>query len=447
MSKSWAEEELRGIDLGDERLNKRSVKLLETLGEKPTASIPHACNGWAETQAAYRFFAQDNIEWEDILSPHFDCTHERMRPHRVVLCLQDSTELDFNGQEISGLGTLSYAAQRGLYLHPTYAVTPERVPLGVLDAWMWVRDGKGELSRSLPPGAKESCRWVDGYARLAEQADKLPDTRLVYVADREGDFIDLMAKAHDLGTPVDWLIRAAQNRKVPGEQDKLWDGFKPGHVLGDITFTLPARKKQAAREVRQQISVRRCMIRCGKGKAMEVTALEAREMGAPDGVTPVTWRLLTNRTADTLEAAFELINWYRCRWEIEMFFDILKNGCKVEALQLSTIERLELALALFMVVAWRIQMLMRLGRTCPDMDCETVFEEEEWRAAYIVARKPIPKDPPPLNTVIRLIAGFGGFLGRKCDGEPGSKTLWIGLQRVMDFAAGIRAYQAGEICV
>ena len=447
MGKAWAEEELSGINLGDKRLNKRAVKLLTTLGEKPTASIPHACNGWSETQAAYRFLAQEDTEWEDILSPHFECTHERMRPHPVVLCLQDTTELDFHGQAIDGLGTLSYPAQRGMYLHPTYAVTPERLTLGVLDAWMWVRDDKKKASRSLPAGAKESCRWVEGYRRLAEQAGTLPDTRLVYVADREGDFVELMAQAHAMGTPVDWLIRSVHNRKVEGEQDKLWDGLGSEHVLGKISFTLPARKKQPSREVRQQLSVRRCSIRSAKGESIEVTALEALEIDAPEGVIPVKWRLLTNRRADTLEVAIELIDWYRCRWEIEMFFDILKNGCKVEALQLSTIERLELALALFMIIAWRIQMLMRLGRTCPDMDCEVVFEREEWRAAYIVARKPIPEKPPSLNTVIRLIASFGGFLGRKGDGEPGAKTLWIGLQRVMDFAAGIRAYQTGERCV
>lgn len=447
MGKNWAEEELSDIALGDARLNKRSVKLLTTLGEKPTASIPHACNGWGETQAAYRFLAHKDIAWEDLLSPHFNCTQQRMRPHPVVLCIQDTTELDYNGQEIHGLGTLSYAAQRGMYLHPTYIVTPERLPLGVLDAWMWVRDDKKEASRSLPAGAKESCRWVEGYRRLAEQAAGLPDTRLVYVADREGDFIDLMAQAQAMDTPVDWLIRSIHNRKVVGEQDKLWDGFGAEHVLGEIRFTLPARKKQAAREVLQQISVKRCAIGCGKGKSITVTALQAREIEAPEGVTPVQWRLLTNRSAGTLDAANELIDWYRARWEIEMFFDILKNGCKIEALQLSTIERLELALALFMIIAWRIQMLMRLGRTCPEMECEVVFEPEEWRAAFIVARKPIPKEPPPLNAVIRLIASFGGFLGRKGDGEPGAKTLWIGLQRVMDFAAGIRAYQADERCV
>jgi hypothetical protein len=447
MGTQWAEQELAGVNLGDERLNKRSIKLLERLGEKPTASIPNACNGWSETQAAYRFLAQPEIGWEDILSPHFGCTHERMRGRPVVLCIQDTTELDFHGQDIDGLGTLSYAAQRGMYLHPTYAVSPEREPLGVLDAWMWVRGDDRQLSRALPAGARESCRWVEGYRRLAEQAGLLPDTRLVYVADREGDFIDLMAQASALGTPVDWLIRSVHNRKVAKQQEKLWEGFGAQHLQGEIHFVLPARKGQKARSVVQDISVRRCQLNAPEGGVIDVTAVLARERDAPAGVKPVVWRLLTNREGTTLEDAAQLIDWYRCRWEVEIFFNVLKNGCKVEALQLSTIERLELALALFMIIAWRIQMLMRLGRTCPEIDCEIVFDREEWQAAYIVARKPIPTEPPSLNTVIRLIASFGGFLGRKGDGEPGVKTIWIGLQRVYDFAAGIRAYKAGEICV
>ena len=130
-----------------------------------------------------------------------------------------------------------------------------------------------------------------------------------------------------------------------------------------------------------------------------------------------------------------------------MFFNILKNGCKVEALQLSAMPRIELALALYMITAWRIGYLMRLGRACPEMDCEVVFDREEWQAAWLVARKPLPDQPPKLNDVIRLIAGFGGFLGRKGDGEPGTKTLWRGLQRVMDFALGIRSVRESQSCV
>ena len=124
-----------------------------------------------------------------------------MRSESVVLCIQDTTELDFNGQDIDGLGPLNYEARRGLYLHPTYAVTSEREPLGVLDAWMWARE---ELDADgVRAGLKESTRWVEGYERVAEMAPDMPDTRLVYVADREADMVEMMRRAQELGTPAD----------------------------------------------------------------------------------------------------------------------------------------------------------------------------------------------------------------------------------------------------
>lgn len=121
-----------------------------------------------------------------------------------------------------------------------------------------------------------------------------------------------------------------------------------------------------------------------------------------------------------------------------MFFNVLKNGCRVEALQLASIEKLERALALFMVVTWRIARLMRLGRTCPELDAALLFDRDEWEAAYILMKKPPPKKPLQLNAVVRLIAMLGGFLRRKGDLEPGVKTIWQGLQRVADFALGLR---------
>ncbi len=441
----WASEELSRIDLGDQRLNERSVKLLRRLSAKPTASIPAACRGWAETVAAYRFLAQDEIEWSDILQPHVDCSLARMRSQSVVLCIQDTTELDFNGRGAEGLGPLSYEAQRGMYLHPTYAVTPERLPLGVLDAWMWAREAKDEHGRR--PGISESLRWIEGYERIAERAVELPDTRLVYVADREADILALIQRAHALGNPADWLIRAQHNRKLGSEDGKLWDQLTAAPVLGEIGFHLPPRPGRKGRSVIQQVRALRMSLPADGGGEFQVTAILAQEMNPPAGEKPLEWRLLSNREVTTLAEAAELVDWYRCRWEIELFFNILKNGCKVEALQLSAMPRIELALALFMIVAWRIGYLMRLGRTCPEMDCEVVFEREEWQAAWLVARKPLPPHPPKLNDAIRLIASFGGFLGRKGDGEPGVKSLWEGLQRVMDFTMGIRAAREADTYV
>jgi len=187
---SWAEEEFGEASLGDKRLNRRLIEVARTLGDKPTASIPSACGGWADTQATYRFFDQasedkQNLGWEEVLTPHLVRTETRMGQHPVVLCIQDTTELDFEGKQTKGLGALSYEPQRGMYLHPTYAVTPEREPLGVLDAWMWAREPKGPSGKR--PGPCESQRWIEGYERIAERAQFLPNTRLVYVADREAD--------------------------------------------------------------------------------------------------------------------------------------------------------------------------------------------------------------------------------------------------------------------
>ncbi|MDB0559499.1 IS4 family transposase, partial [Ralstonia solanacearum] len=431
----WTEAEFTDLALGDTRLNKRARALMERLAAKPTAGVPQACRNWGETIAAYRFFDNDEVEWEAILEPHWRQTERRMATHPVVLCLQDTTELDFNGRQATGLGPLSYEAQRGMYLHPTYAVTPERLPLGVLDAWMWAREPKDAQGKR--GGIKESQRWIEGYERVAETAANLPGTRLVYVADREADMIALMVRAQELGTPADWLIRSTHDRALP-EGDKLWATASVGEALGEIAFTMGSRHGVKARPVRQRVWLQRIELPAGAGQSVAATCLVAREFDAPAGVKPIEWRLLTNREATTLAEAIELIDWYRARWEIEILFNVLKNGCRVEALQLGTIERLERALALFLVVAWRIAHLMRMGRTCPDLNAALFFDPDEIRGAYLLTEVKQPARPK-LNEVLRLIARLGGFLGRKGDGEPGAKAIWLGLKEVHVAAKTLRA--------
>ena len=149
---------------------------------------------------------------------------------------------------------------------------------------------------------------------------------------------------------------------------------------------------------------------------------------------------LTHREVSTSAQIVELIEWYRARWKIEMFFHVLKNGCWVEALQLA-LEAIERALTLFMMVSWRIarlMRLMRLGRTCPELPASLRFDPDEIRAAHVLTNKAMPNELPSLNDRVRRVAMLGGFLARQGDGEPGVKTLWIGLQRVTDFAAGVR---------
>jgi hypothetical protein len=437
---SWAATELAGADLGDARLNRRLVQVAERLYAQPGASIPVACGGWAETQAAYRLLAHEAVTWEQVLVPHWACSVERMRQHPVVLCVQDTTELDFTSQPgIAGLGPLSYLRQHGLYVHPTLAVTPEGIPLGVLDAWMWTRDPEtfGEDKRHWPIEAKESIRWLEGFKRCAELAATLPDTRLVYVADRECDIHEFMVRAQR-HPQVDWLIRAAHNRCL-AEGDKLWGRLAQAAVLGEVSLTLPARPQRPSRPVVLTVRGERVTVHPQEGKPVTVTALRAREESPPAEVEPLDWRLLSNRSVDTLAAAAELIQWYGTRWSIEVFFRIFKTGCRVEALQLSTLERLEPALALYLIIAWRIQYLTVLGRLTPDPPCDAVLDRAEWQAVYVaIHHGPPPPIPPPLSAMLGWIARLGGHLGRKSDGPPGPKALWIGLQRARDLAWGMQ---------
>ena len=111
----WAAQEFETLDLGDARLNKRAVLLAERLSQKPGASIPGACESWSETVAAYRFLGNEEVGWDDVMAAHWDASQQRISQHKLVLCLQDTTELDYNGQQMQGLGPLSYEAQRGLY--------------------------------------------------------------------------------------------------------------------------------------------------------------------------------------------------------------------------------------------------------------------------------------------------------------------------------------------
>jgi transposase Tn5 family protein/transposase-like protein len=424
--------------LGDARRTRRLIRRVEDLSAQPTGSIPMASGGWAETKAAYRLLDNPALDWRQIREVHTGRTRQRMTEHPRVLCIQDTPELDFTSQPgIAGLGRLSYAAQHGLYAHPTLVVTPQGTALGVVDAWLWARAPKGAAP------VKESTRWLEGYGIVADLAEATPATRLVYVADREGDIRALMDYAARRGTPADWLIRAYHERNTAlGNQ--LWATLGASEPCGEIEFTLPAAPGRSPRRVCQTLYLHRVELPARKGAPpLTVTALLAREEHPPAGEKAIEWRLLTNRPAATLEQAVELIEWYRRRWLVEIFFRIWKSGCRVEALQRGTLERLERALVIYLIIAWRLLHVVTWGRDCPDLPCEVVFDPDEWQAAWIVAkRSPPPATSPKLGEMVRLMASFGGFLGRKGDGHPGPKALWTGLQRVREFAIALEAGKA-----
>lgn len=449
---TWVEREIGMANFGDERLNRRAQMLLESFYSQPTASISTVCRGWSETLAAYRFFDNPKVSDAKILAPHIEATRQRMQEHATVLCVQDTTELDYTGQtETTGLGPLTYENQSGFYLHPTLAITPDRLCLGVIGSKSWARDaehhGKRSDCKNRTIEEKESYRWIEGYREVCQLAETLPDTQCVYMADRESDIYELFAEADVQAFQADWLIRSCHDRLVL-DDSCLSAELANAPELGEIEFKLPRHHQRGNTRIVQRLKAVRVELRPPqrKGDSLEptyVTAVVAEESNPPKGEAPITWILLTNLLVTTKEQALEKVQWYLCRWEIEVYFRILKSGCAIEELQLERKERLEPALAIYMIVAWRVIYLTMLGRHCPDIPCDLVFETEEWRAVFIVAtRKVPPQEPPSMNTILRMLAGFGGFLDRKHDGEPGPQTVWIGLQRSRDFVLALQAQEA-----
>ena len=448
-AEDWVVSETSSAELGDGRLNRRLELVLRRLAAKPDQSIPAASQGWSETQAAYRFFDNEKVTPEKVLAPHQEATRQRLRQHPVMLCVEDTSELDFTSKpKTEGLGPLNYELTRGIHIHPMLAVTPEGLCLGVLDFWRWVRDasdhgGKDRQNRlSRPLEKKESLRWVEGYKKVCALQEEVRETRMVYLADRDSDLFELF-EAAESGSAA-WLIRAAQDRAVQ-DGGLLWERVSQSACWGQIEFNLAPARGRKSRRVIQSLRAVRVLLRPPyrpdkKLAPVEVTAILAREETPPSGEEPIQWLLLSSLPVDSFADAAEKIQWYLCRWQIEVYFHILKNGCKVEDLQLQSRERIEVALTLYLIVAWRVLYLTRLGRAAPNLSCEVAFSPQEWQAAYLVSkRQKPPAEPPRLQEILVLVAGLGGYLARKGDGPPGPKTLWIGLQRVRDFALALEA--------
>jgi len=220
---------------------------------------------------------------------------------------------------------------------------------------------------------------------------------------------------------------------------KLWDKLERQAILGTVTFTLPASGNRDKREVKQIIKSARVTLKAPsrtgyKIKNIEINAVLAVELNPPLGVEPLTWLLLTSLPVESFEQASTILEWYVARWEVEVFFKVLKSGCKVEELQLETIDRMEPCLALYLIIAWRTLFVTKFGRIYPDFDCEFIFTREEWQAVHIaVNQTALPSSAPSLGEMLSMIARLGGHLGRKHDGPPGPQSIWIGLQRMRDF--------------
>lgn len=470
-------EELAAVDLGDRRLNRRAARVLVRLCESPLASPKAAMHGGAEVAAVYRLFDHEECTEQAILKPHHAAVLERVRQYPRVLVIQDTSELDYTRHsELEGKGPLASEDRQGFFLHTQWVVTDQRLPLGSWRCQIYAREVEqiGVVSaqrKRTPIEEKESYRWLEGYRSACALAEQAPAVHVISCCDREGDVYEVFAEWHQRRErhqpTADCLIRCHHNRGmlgfadrplVPGVDARLLEQVAQNPVLGAIGFEVSTKtqfkkvKGHRQRTVRQGRTVR-LEVRAGQvvlrppprrgHRLPEVTlgVVRATEIDPPTGQEPIDWVILTSLPVRNFDDALSVVELYRGRWEIEVLHRVLKSGCRIEKLQFESDTRLKPALAMYLIVAWRILYLLKLGRQCPQLPGDALFEESEWKPLCVVVRGgPPPPHPPSLGEVILMIAQFGGYLGRKSDGPPGPEALWRGLQSLKCFSLAWRSF-------
>jgi hypothetical protein len=439
----WALHEFAGAELPDRRLHQRLHMIATAFAQKPTASIPQACGSWTEAKGAYRFFENDAIVPGTIRQPHHQATLQRVRSHRIVLAIQDTSALNYSTHpSTQGLGPIGSHSPKtiGLLLHSTLAVTPTGQPLGFLHNAVRARR-KGGLASSRHQrklADKESYKWVESLSACQQVAPLCPDTLLVNVTDREGDLYELFVEALRVVAPakVHLLVRSRHERKLEDRSKTLWQEVARQRVASTLKVRVGRHGDQPNRLA--SLSVRFCAVqlrapaRKAEQPSIQLWAIEAREVHPPKGVTPIVWHLLSTLPVTCAQEAIQRVGWYAQRWQIEVIHKILKSGCQVEQRQLQTAQRLERALSVDLVVAWRILALCKAARELPDDPVSQWLPSAQWQAlwSHVHQRTDPPKNAPSVRQAVRWIAQLGGFLGRKGDGEPGTTTLWRGLEQL-----------------
>jgi len=440
----WINTEIEHQTMGDVRLNKRLASLLDTLSVEPSKSIPCANDTWAETFAAYRFFDNDKVTFDSIMTGHKAATLGRIKKESVVLIPQDTTFLNFaTDSKSKEMGTLRTKDSNQQLLHTSIAITPSRVNLGIVDGSMWQRpEKKTKNSRHTTPiEKKESMRWLDHYRSACDIQTKAPGTTVVSIADREGDIHEWFQYAETVPeeSRAGYIIRAKANRTIELDNDEkisLWDHMNSLKNLGKYSVNVPKRNGEPGREA--SIDVCASDVRfVGKGKArqpLSLTVVLAKERHPPEGKKGVEWMLLTDFVVEDFEQARIIIEWYRCRWEIETYFRVIKGSCEIENSRLRNEPRKLNCIAIYMIISWRLHSITMLARRDPDRPCTDAFSEREWTILWRMRKKTTPpKEIPCLREVTRMLAGMGGFLGRKGDGEPGVKTIWEGYDKLLHY--------------
>ncbi len=432
------------VALGDQRRTARLVLSAARIAAHPEKSFNQVFD-WNDLRGFYRLCDQETATLPTIQEPHWQQTRSAMAKHPLVLILHDTSELDFTEHTaLEGVGPIGKGTGRGFLQHNSLAVIPEpRQVLGLAYQQLYIRQEapKKEHTSKRKLRDRESQLWLRGIKATGRPPEAC---RWVDVGDRGADIYEAMVASQAQGH--DFLFRLTQNRDVwltpeRGSFTKLRDFARGLASQGCDIVEIPGRGGRAARETHVELAAARVWIPAPSGTrqrfAQPVVAawvVRVWEANPPPGVEGLEWILITSVPTATIEEIRTRRDWYGCRWLIEVFHDIEKNGCSEEDRRFETAERMEACLAILSLAAVRIFQLRTALTSQPDEPAKQVASHEE-----IQVLRRFVKHKSGTFTVrdfVRGVASLGGFLGRKSDGDPGVKTLWRGYQRLQDLLLG-----------
>jgi hypothetical protein len=436
-------DDLSKVKFNSKRLEKRLLSTVENLTNHVGASILEASGSRGQAKAAYRMLSNERFSKEEIQRVYAESTINRMGSNSTVLLVQDSTGINLNTRKkTKNLGYVD-KYDLGIKIHTCIAVTEDGAVLGILSQKTSTRSQSADKSQNHDAKKlraveeKECYRWIEVFN---ETMKIMPaSVNAVTVCDREGDFYELYASAIAQDGKI--LIRLVQNRLISEDTKKAIEYLRDTPSCGTVVIEIPRdiRRGMKPRKATLEVSYTTLTFKRPKRrteshlpKEIIVNGVHIVEKDPPADAETIEWFLATNETVSNFDDALRIVRYYVQRWKIERYHYVLKEGCNVEKLQERTLERMESMICILSIIAVYIMALTYLARINPDVTCDALLEESEWKILYCAANavKDAPHEPYTVKDAVKYLAQLGGFAGAPSDGVPGVKVIWRGIQKL-----------------
>lgn len=445
-TKTWAETTFGGCELGDRRRTERLVKLAEQCASRPDGSTPDQTESWADCKAAYRLFDEEDVTFDAIIAPHTQQTRQQGEPGEILLLVNDTTQVNYGlRRQIRGVGRTGKGFGQGFFLHSAMMMNAgDGCIRGMAGQILFLRGRKRPKQEHSNTRRRSPDRESVVWGNLVDQVGSPPPgVKWVHVNDRGSDDFEVFCRI--LAQRCDFVIRAGRlTRKVLTSNgksltvDALLQSLPSQQT---IEVQVPVTKKTSARIATMELryvaiqmpmpSITTPWLAQHRPKEpLRLWMVELREIDPPPKTKPLRWVLYTSESVTTDSMARTIVAWYERRPQIEDYHKALKTGCRVESRYYHTGDRLQRVTALLSVVAMRLMQLKTAARETPHRPAAEVAPKE-WIRALQLARKKQANPNMTVREFLRAVAGLGGHLGRKCDGEPGWITVWRGFEKLI----------------